>query len=95
MLESMVVDESVLAASDADPGKRKRESSDLLEYLERSEERTQEQSRKDQEVTAAILQTMPRMDDNATHGRQCKRCGWAHGANGVGAGGLMQEALSP
>ncbi|CAK6965165.1 uncharacterized protein LOC115433592 [Scomber scombrus] len=57
MLESMLVDESVLATSDADPGKRKRESSDLLEYLERSEERTQEQSRKDQDVTAAILQT--------------------------------------
>ncbi|CAK6978288.1 uncharacterized protein LOC115415717 isoform X1 [Scomber scombrus] len=92
---SSPVPSSSSSSSQSRYGKRKRESSDLLEYLERSEERTQEQSRKDQEVTAAILQTMPRMDDNATHGRQCKRCGWAHGANGVGAGGLMQEALSP
>ncbi|CAK6975895.1 uncharacterized protein LOC115433592 [Scomber scombrus] len=66
MLESMLVDESVLATSDADSGKRKRESSDLLEYPERSEERTQEQSRKDQDVTAAILQTMQSMDENAS-----------------------------
>lgn len=45
-------------------GKRKRDSTtELLEYLERSEKRFLKQTRRDQDLTAALLQNVQRMDD--------------------------------
>ncbi|XP_029985216.1 uncharacterized protein LOC115415717 isoform X1 [Sphaeramia orbicularis] len=46
------------------PGKRKRDSTaELIEYLERSEERFLEQTRRDQDITIALLQNVQRMDE--------------------------------
>ncbi|XP_029988446.1 uncharacterized protein LOC115418192 [Sphaeramia orbicularis] len=47
--------------------KRKRNSNtELLEYLERSEERFLEQTRRDQDVTAALLQNIQRMNETSS-----------------------------
>ncbi|XP_029985217.1 uncharacterized protein LOC115415717 isoform X2 [Sphaeramia orbicularis] len=44
--------------------KRKRDSTaELIEYLERSEERFLEQTRRDQDITIALLQNVQRMDE--------------------------------
>ncbi|KAM9344139.1 uncharacterized protein KZ484_016508 isoform 2-T2 [Pholidichthys leucotaenia] len=49
-------------------GKQKRDTNMdlLLDYLERSEERQQEQSRKEEQVTSALLQSIQKMEDRTS-----------------------------
>ncbi len=62
---------------------------DLLQYLERSEERFLEQSSRDQDLATAMLHNIQRIDI-----KKSKHLSWTDGTHGVGAGGAVTKMNS-